>query len=358
MIRIPCKAGGALLLVLTLAPSLHAGNHPSRNGSIGSAPGRTSQPASLARTTLTLAGVALVTAAAVADPGSTAALASAAPTSAIDKALSQVRAFEYGPVELKPMSYLCPGPYLKPGSKSDLEAVDRLVDAALQAYQAAGCEPYIAEKTLCIGPDAWKRPATARKLTAREYIQARYGAAPFKPAEERYGNQGEGETWSIEMDKAVCRALGEFQRDPGKGRHAALFQRLLEIGDLHERLRRTQEQSVKLNQAALKQKAEVEKEQAPKLNLALAKERMAFRSGRLPQAQQARLEARRARAALDEAQYEVDVTASTLGKCNNAVGRFDQHIEPILTAMSPGRLDFPLAPENGGPVVGPPAEED
>jgi hypothetical protein len=325
MIRIPLKAGGALLLVLALAPSLHAGGKPSR-------------------TTLVLAGAAMA-AAAVADPGSTAALAAAAPATAT----VALPFASHGPS--KRMSFLCPGPYLKPASGSDLQAVDKLVEEAVQGYREGGCDPAIAEKVLCIGPDAWVPPAGARKMSAGDYIRARYAALPSKHAEDRDGNQGEVTSWATVLEKVICKSLSDFQRDASKDRHAALFQRLLEAGDLHERLQETHQRARELNQAARKNQSAVEKAMCAKKNLALAKELAAYKGGRLPQVQQARQEGRRAQAALDDAQYEVDVTANTLAQCDRAMGRFDRHIEPILSAMSPGRLNFPELPPTGNPIA-------
>jgi hypothetical protein len=325
------KAGGTLLLVLALAPGLAAGGKMSRT---------------------------LVTAA-----GAYAAATTLVPASAADLAPAGASApvaapglwTPYGPVSLKPMAYLCPGPALAPSPDTDLETVEALVKAATQAYGDAGCEPLLAGKLPCIGPDAWEPPAGARTLSADAFIDARQGVQPQYDHAGYPTIRGLHDATGLELDAHVCRALGDFQRDPGEGRHAALFERLLEAGHSYRRLQAAQKRAMELNAAALLDQAAVEKEMLPKRKAAALKEkaaevkhRLALKGNRGPQARKAQLELESAQAvrvqaqnAVEEAQYQVDTTANVLARLNRIVGRFGSHIQPILEAMSPGTVHLP-----------------
>jgi hypothetical protein len=151
------KAGGTLLLVLALAPGLAAGGK-------------------MSRTLATAAGA--YAAATTRVPASAADLAPATPAGASAPVAAPGLWTPYGPVSLKPMAYLCPGPALDPSPDTDLETVEALAKAATQAYGDAGCEPLLAGKLPCIGPDAWEPPAGARTLSADAFIDARLGVQP------------------------------------------------------------------------------------------------------------------------------------------------------------------------------------
>lgn len=321
MNRTPLKAGGALLLGLALGPGLWAGNKAS--GLAWAAAG----------------AAALVT---TLEPAA-AAEAAAAPAQA--KGLRNL----YGPVSYKPMSFLCGGPILTPSPDSNLTAVDRLVEAATQAYQADGCEPLIAEQQLCIGPDDWTRPAKTRTMTARDYMAARLRSKPRNEDADRYAISGQVDSWAMELNKYVCKALGDFQRDLTPRRHAALFQRLLEAGDLHLRLQETQKRAVELHETAQREKAAVDADLLPKLKMARKMHQLTGGAGRRPQARQYAKDAQVLQDRLDEVQYEVDLTALLLDRCRSAVGRFSTHIEPVLEAMSPGSLGRPGSGDPFGP---------
>jgi hypothetical protein len=309
------KAGSALLLVLALAPGLCAGTTASR-------------------ILVAAGGVAAIALGTQADLVTAASVVPGAPVPSQAKGLET----PFGLVTFRPMGYLCPGPRLQPHRDSDLEVVDKLVEEALQAYQDAGCEPLIAEKALCVGPDAWEPPAKTRKMDPKAYITARLQNKPDNTDADRHALQGQVDDWALGLEEVVCRALGDFQRDRTEGRHAAVFQRFLEAGDLHARLLETQARAAELHELALRNLAAEEMNKRARLNMARAKLRLAGKAGRLASARAAETEARPLQAALEDAQYEVDAMSNILGRCNGAVGRFTAHIWPILDAMGPGSL--------------------
>jgi hypothetical protein len=160
-------AGGTALLVLTLAPGLLAGNHPSRT----------------ATTFAVITGAAAL--AAAADPAAGTALSHGTPAGAPAAAPGPVSGpMPAGPpsignVHLRPMTNLCPGPILRLNPEAEKIHLDFLVEEAIQAYRAAGCDLEIAQKHMCFGPAGWNPPAGSRTLSAKEFMRARAQAQPF-----------------------------------------------------------------------------------------------------------------------------------------------------------------------------------
>ena len=384
MNRIPRKAGGALLLVLALAPGLDAGNHPSRGGAPSASTSKKASRSGIVAEVI-LGALALT---AAADPASGASLALSTQAGApVPVAPGVGRPAPSDPRGQVP-TFQCLNPVLKPSGETSPLRVAYLVDRAVEAYRAA-CDLEAPQKIQDIGPESWELSCKVKEMSASEFGRARYAADPYRPgaADSAEEDAGTGlaiacETYGIELDQVVCSALARFQKESAEStedRQAELLDHLLKADFLHrslrdaqvharrlqkaaaERLQETTKQAPRLKQEAREHLAKVEGPLQLKMKMAQAKERVLARQGnRLPQERQARQEAAQALDALVEArqavtdadnavsdaQWELEVADSFAAKCVNYIGRFTEFVKPILNTMTselgPGAVVYPL----------------